>query len=354
MASVGHEYGMDSPRRSGDDGMEDYYRPGGLFEEFLSLQPAQLSWGGVVSVLGSLVRSHKSALQRLDGIERGVMELRQQQQGAFGSPPTDVMRQVESAVESRVQAASDQMLQAQGRLEHVLDTKIQRARDDHARLLRLLQLEQGAMDDALARSASEGEHSHARVKLLHTLPAFATLIDDIREVLAPFGAAPPPEPAHPAHSGAYGTPSSRQHVAAASGSPVKSTAGPPAAGGRPMVGLEIIDAVPHSNDPLASSGVRVFSVRPEGPAAAAGIRDGDCILALNGRPCTTRQDLKDTMSLCQAGDVVMADLLRDGHPEPFQLPILLGAATGAGTPRAAAAHRAELSPHLRAARGRSR
>ena len=100
--------------------------------------------------------------------------------------------------------------------------------------------------------------------------------------------------------------------------------------GKPMVGLEIIDAVPGSTDPLSSSGVRVFSVRPDGPAASAGVQNGDCIVALNGRHVSRRADLKDVMSACCPNDVVRVDLLREGIGEPFQVNILLGCVPGTG------------------------
>eukprot|EP00755_Sulcionema_specki_P019071 Sspe_Gene.68489::Locus_40392_Transcript_1_1_Confidence_1.000_Length_559::g.68489::m.68489 len=106
----------------------------------------------------------------------------------------------------------------------------------------------------------------------------------------------------------------------------------PPSGGRPMVGLEIIDAVPDSGDPLASSGVRVFAVRPDGPAAKAGVQDGDCILALNGRPVTTRADLKEVMAGCAAGEVVTVDLLREGVPDAFQVHIKLGSSAAPPLP----------------------
>eukprot|EP00754_Rhynchopus_humris_P014739 Rhum_TRINITY_DN14408_c30_g1::Rhum_TRINITY_DN14408_c30_g1_i1::g.88696::m.88696 len=110
--------------------------------------------------------------------------------------------------------------------------------------------------------------------------------------------------------------------------PVTAAAAAPAAPGKPMVGLEIIDSIPDSLDPLSSSGVRVFAVRPDGPAAAAGVRNGDCIVALNDRPVQTRGDLKTVMSSCRPNDIVKVELLRQDVSEPLVVHIRLGTAPG--------------------------
>eukprot|EP01065_Artemidia_motanka_P042221 TRINITY_DN5619_c0_g1_i1.p1 TRINITY_DN5619_c0_g1~~TRINITY_DN5619_c0_g1_i1.p1 ORF type:complete len:364 (+),score=155.21 TRINITY_DN5619_c0_g1_i1:56-1093(+) len=329
------EPGRDSPPAHEGE-LEDCYRPGGLFDEFLSLQPAGLSWGGVVSVLSTLVRSHKASLRRLDGLERGMAELRavtaqqHHQQSMYGT--TDFVRQVEAAVDTRIHALQDQVLQGQLRAERALDAKVEQAREDHDQLMQLLELDSGALRAALA-----SPEEHARVELMHNLPAFKTLLDDLRDLLAPLnGGAAEPD--------LSGVPYPQQQQLPQPQPPQSEVSEPPAAAPapamRPMVGLEIIDAAPHSNDPLASSGVRVFTVRSDGPAAAAGVQPGDCILALNGYRVATRQDLKECMARCTAGEVVTVDVIRDGVPDPFQLFIVLA---GASSP-AARSHRQELSP----------
>eukprot|EP01059_Diplonema_ambulator_P028356 TRINITY_DN47135_c0_g1_i1.p1 TRINITY_DN47135_c0_g1~~TRINITY_DN47135_c0_g1_i1.p1 ORF type:complete len:340 (+),score=54.46 TRINITY_DN47135_c0_g1_i1:35-1021(+) len=281
----------------------EYYKQGGLFDEFLQLQPAQLSWGGVVSVLSSLIQSHGACLSKLHSMEAAIHDLK----GCIGSGG------------------------GHAPLHHQSLTSLERrAMDTEAnvnRLYALLQVDNTELDRALEQAEIEGPNSHAQVKLLHSLPAFNTLIEDIKEVLVPLNEAAQAKQSSPKHVQVYPPDirDDRAYINAPASLPLP-TSVPAPHRMKPMVGLEIIDAVPSSADRLSSSGVRVFAVRPDGPAAAGGVQNGDCILALNDKKVTTRADLKEVMATCSAGDMVKVDLLRENIPDPIQVHIRLGTA----------------------------
>ena len=280
----------------------EHYRPGGLFDEFVQLEPAQLSWGGVVSVIGNLIQSHGACLARLTEVEAAVGEMR-------GAMETQIRRGV-----SPVQSQPDTVAA------------------DVDRLYSVMQIDKQTLDSTLHQAEAEGSNSHAKVKLLHSLPAFSTLIEDIRDVLVPLssgvGSAADrvPPPSHQSDSASYGAPPPVQapQVVHSVRAPVDLSM--PPSGGRPMAGLEIIDSIPGSSDPLSSSGVRVFAVRPDGPAAMAGVRNGDCIIALNDKDVQTRADLKAVMANCRPNDLVKVELLRENVSEAFEVHLRLGTA----------------------------
>ncbi|KAJ9440581.1 hypothetical protein DIPPA_24237 [Diplonema papillatum] len=306
----------------------DLYKKGGLFDEFLQLPAAQLSWGGVVSVLSSLIQSHGQCLSKLSRIEDAVLDMRE-------------------SWDERAPPSSSSLQQGQAGVLDSAVKRIQRTDEAVQKLYAVLQIEVKDLDSALHQAEAEGVNGHSKVKYLHCLPAFSTLIEDIRDVLVPVGDG----------GSAGGTPQQQQQqqqqqtqrlpaspgpelkagAKSYSGFPVSAgqPAHPPAngaaqghPGGRPMVGLEIIDAVPGSADPLSSSGVRVFAVRPEGPAAQGGVMNGDCIISMNDMPVKTRADLKQVMASCRPGDAVKVELLRQGIPEPFIVHIRLGIVPG--------------------------
>ena len=57
---------------------------------------------------------------------------------------------------------------------------------------------------------------------------------------------------------------------------------------------------------LQESGVEVMSVEPSGPAAAAGVRDGDIVLALDGRPVQSVDDVHRTLTQWPVGKTAAA------------------------------------------------
>ena len=83
---------------------------------------------------------------------------------------------------------------------------------------------------------------------------------------------------------------------------------------RPMIGVEIRDA--NSADAevfrLPSPDGAVVSAEPRGPAAAAGLRLGDVIVAVDGEPVRGSGDLMETVMRKRPGDRVALDVIRYG------------------------------------------
>jgi len=76
--------------------------------------------------------------------------------------------------------------------------------------------------------------------------------------------------------------------------------------GKAMLGVNIDDAGP------GTEGVKVVSVSPGGPAAAAGVKSGDVITAMDGKPLGSGRDLVARMRSVEPGQTVNLDLRRDG------------------------------------------
>ena len=87
--------------------------------------------------------------------------------------------------------------------------------------------------------------------------------------------------------------------------------GPP--GKRAFVGLSLISLTPELREFFGTpkdSGVLVSSVTDNGPAAKAGLRVGDIITAVNGKPTTGYRDLREAIKDSHAGDSIRMDVLR--------------------------------------------
>jgi len=94
------------------------------------------------------------------------------------------------------------------------------------------------------------------------------------------------------------------------------------AGDRPRLGVEV------ATEPLAvddyASGARVMTVTPGSAAAAAGIREGDVIVAVDGTPVQTSDELAAAIAAHASGDAVALVVLR-GEAE-LEFEATLGAA----------------------------
>ncbi len=77
---------------------------------------------------------------------------------------------------------------------------------------------------------------------------------------------------------------------------------------RAMLGVNIGGAEP------SGGGVRVESVSPGGPAAEAGVKAGDVIVAIEAKPVTTGRELVRAMEAIEPGEKVELGLQRDGKP----------------------------------------
>lgn len=76
------------------------------------------------------------------------------------------------------------------------------------------------------------------------------------------------------------------------------------------------------NDLPVTSGALIGIVEPGGPAAQAGLRDGDIVTAIGGAAIGPSQSLRNLLLNYAPGDVVTLDVLRDG--EQLTLDVTLG------------------------------
>lgn len=65
-------------------------------------------------------------------------------------------------------------------------------------------------------------------------------------------------------------------------------------------------------------GILVGHVEPGSAAAAAGLRVGDVITAVQGQPAREASDVLSVIAHVNQGDTVKIDLVRDGHPLAVQ------------------------------------
>lgn len=64
----------------------------------------------------------------------------------------------------------------------------------------------------------------------------------------------------------------------------------------------------------AGQGAVVAQVIDGSPAARAGVRAGDIVLAVNGKPVRSANELRNAIGMMRRGTVVQLDLLREGRP----------------------------------------
>ena len=77
---------------------------------------------------------------------------------------------------------------------------------------------------------------------------------------------------------------------------------------RAMLGVNLGGTEPNGG------GVRVEGVSPGGPAAEAGVKAGDVIVAIQSKPVTTGRDLVKAMEAIGPGQKVALELRREGKP----------------------------------------
>jgi S1-C subfamily serine protease len=83
---------------------------------------------------------------------------------------------------------------------------------------------------------------------------------------------------------------------------------------RAWLGIEGVDlTAARPGTPSAPQGALVDEVAPGSPAALAGLRPGDVIVALDGQPVRSMGDLLRVLSLMQPGTAVVLTVVRDGQ-----------------------------------------
>jgi serine protease Do/serine protease DegQ len=86
---------------------------------------------------------------------------------------------------------------------------------------------------------------------------------------------------------------------------------------RGQLGVSVQDLTPDLarafNIP-ASQGAVIAQVSPRSAAARAGLREGDVVLSINGRPVRDGGGLRNTIGLLEVGEAVRLEILRDGKP----------------------------------------
>jgi len=96
---------------------------------------------------------------------------------------------------------------------------------------------------------------------------------------------------------------------------------------RAMLGVNVGGAEPNGG------GVRVDGVSPGGPAAEAGVKAGDVIVAIDAKPVATGRELVRAMEAIEPGEKVELGLERDGKPLKLSVEArLLDRAFFVGTP----------------------
>lgn len=68
-------------------------------------------------------------------------------------------------------------------------------------------------------------------------------------------------------------------------------------------------------------GALVAAVEPGGPAHRAGIRPADVVVAVDGKPVDTTADLARMIGSAKPGDVIAAEVWRDGEKRPVKVKV---------------------------------
>jgi membrane-associated protease RseP (regulator of RpoE activity) len=88
---------------------------------------------------------------------------------------------------------------------------------------------------------------------------------------------------------------------------------PPFGGKRAYIGVAMVDLTPELREFFGApkdAGVLVSSLTENGPAAKAGLRVGDVITAVNGKPVDSMSDVVSAMRDKHAGDAIRIDAIR--------------------------------------------
>lgn len=93
---------------------------------------------------------------------------------------------------------------------------------------------------------------------------------------------------------------------------------------RPYVGADFDKVTPNIAEALGMerpSGALVTDVAPDSPAARAGLKAADVVLAVNGKPIDTPEALEYRLATLPVGETAEVEVLRNGDHEQLALPI---------------------------------
>lgn len=94
---------------------------------------------------------------------------------------------------------------------------------------------------------------------------------------------------------------------------------------RGFIGVGMLELTDDLKDSMGLSssqfGVVVRSVEPNGPARSAGVKAGDLITAVNGKPIRTPSDLSNSVGLMRPKDKATVSIIRDGKKKSIKLTI---------------------------------
>ena len=85
-------------------------------------------------------------------------------------------------------------------------------------------------------------------------------------------------------------------------------------GKRAFLGVAATDLTPELREFFGSSkesGVLVASITPDSPAAKAGVRIGDIVTSVNGKPVAGSRDLRNAVRATKGGEAVRVEVVRD-------------------------------------------
>jgi serine protease Do len=95
---------------------------------------------------------------------------------------------------------------------------------------------------------------------------------------------------------------------------------------RGYVGVSVADLTPDLREafrlPAATSGALVQQVVQDGPAAKAGVKPGDVIVAVNGRPVQGMSDVTRNVALVAPGQKTTLTVLRDGKKQDVSFAVV--------------------------------
>lgn len=93
---------------------------------------------------------------------------------------------------------------------------------------------------------------------------------------------------------------------------------------RGRVGLSVQDLTPDLAKAFGikeTRGAVIAKTFKDSPAEKAGLKTGDVVISINGRPVSSSAELRNVFGLLQIGEVAVVDVIRDGKPRTLRIAI---------------------------------